>query len=370
MTPMVNTPSGGVRPVQTVVPPLAPAPVASPLNTAGNSTVGVGMGTPVCLPANNLPFGSYPWCYSYSSSPYWSMGYWDPCWSPCSWVASPAWCTPSWCFGAPGWSWVSWCRPSWRYSVGFGYSSTSYWDPCATPSYITYGYYPWSYYNTVGYYPGYSTLYHRGAVVEYLETVDPYVEYDTVVVDSGMVTVPARMSLVPSAFNIPLDPDFPAGLSAGECLARGEGWLRSRRYLLAAEAFRRAWLFHEDDGWAASQLGLALAASGRWQLSAMALAKAVELEGALIERAPELITAFESEETFQRDVLASAQRQALRTPEDNDAAFVLSCAQLCVGDAWGARTGLLKLKEVQYPCSGTQRMIDNCELKISGAPLR
>ncbi len=363
----VNAFGGAVRPVQAIVPPLTAVPAASP--ATGNASVGVIGGIPFCPPTACVPFGSYPWTYGYGSNSYWSYGCWDPSWSPCSWLYSPAWCTPSWCFYAPGWSWVSWCRPSWRVSVGFGYCSTSYWDPCATSSYLTYGYYPWSYYSTVAYYPGYSTLYHRGTVVDYLETSDPYVEYESEVIDGGVAAALPRMSRVPVAFHTPLDPEFPTGLSPSECLARGEGWLRTRNYLLAAEAFRRAWMAQETDAWAASQLGLALAASGRWTLSASALSQALELDGSLTTRAPELITAFASSEVFARDVLVAAQKCMLRAASQ-DVAFVMACSSLCLGDAWGAREGLLRLKEAEFLCGALQSMIDCCELKISGAPDR
>lgn len=334
--------------------PLAPvggaAPVAQPAMSSGasvqNSGVVVVSGGTACLPAVGCttPWGASPWNYCYQPSSWWSTGCWDPCWNPCSWTYSPVWCTPSWCFSTPSWSWVSWCRPSWRLSVGFGWSSGNWYSTACAPTYYSCSYYPWSYYCATGYYPAWSTVQYETIVVDRTESMDPYVSYDDAVVMVAAPTAVSVRSIVPVAFHQPFTPDFPEGLSASECLARGEGWLRSREYLLASEAFRKAWVQREDDAFACAELGVALSAAGRYELAATALQTALSLDAGLATRMPDLCAALIEKGRLGPDVIRPLQEDLVRNPGAIATAYVLACAQLADGDPWSAQRELADLK--------------------------
>lgn len=262
---------------------------------------------------------------------------------------------------------MSWCRPSWRFSVGFGWSSGNWYASSCAPSYYSYSYYPWSYYCSTGYYPAWSTVQYETIVVDRTESMDPYVSYDdAVVVVSAADPVSAR-SIVPVEFRQQLSSEFPEGLSASECLARGEGWLRSRDYILAAEAFRRAWLQREDDAFACAELGVALSAAGRFELAAGALQTAMTLDAGLATRLPDLCLALSEKGRLVQDVVRPLQAELLRNPDDVATSYVLACAQLAAGDPWSAQRELAALRTAGCSHVSLDSLTRTCEASIAAA---
>jgi hypothetical protein len=254
--------------------------------------------------------------------------------------------------------------------VGFGWSSGTWVSSCGAPSYCNWSYLPWSYYCATGYYPAMSSVQYATIVVDRTESMDPYVSYDDVVT-VATVSEPVRATTrVPAAFHQPYVGGFPEALSAGECLARGEGWLRSRDYLLAAEAFRRAWLERDDDAFAAAELGVALAAAGRYEAAALAIQCAFSADALLTCRLPDLWVALLEQGRLERDVVRPLQADLRRNPAAQATSYVLACAHLAAGDPWSAQRELGSLSGAGFTHHSLALLESQCEAAIAAAGAR
>lgn len=311
--------------------------------------------------------GCAPYAYPYSWTPYWSscyapVGYYSPhFYSP--YVYSSPWGhgfgSPWWSYSycGTGWYGSSYWTSGWRLSVGFGYACSP-WNSYrwSYPSYRRYGYYPYSYYNTVVYYPAYTSVYHTDTVVvDYEDSYDPYVDYvdevaprsEPVVRVSELRSVPVSSAGVGGLFTTPIVADFPSELGPSEALARGEGWLRSGDFLLAAESFRRAWLATPDDYYAPLQLGLSLfAAQGRVSLAKAAISSGLARNPAWVERTVDLRESIGSKAHEQ--AASELERLVVSNPGDHDARFLLAYARLYSGQAFAAHSGFSTLESVGY----------------------
>jgi len=331
----------------------------------------------VSLFASNIntpasPYGATPYYYGYGSNPYWACGY-NP------WYGTPAyyntWYSP---YNYCGYPWYvaryggifrfAWYQKRWSFGFGFAYSPSyaygSYyggWTGCWDyPFYRVYDYYPYCYYNAVTYYPAYSTVYHSDAVVGYADAADPYVEF----VDS--VPEVALDAPVPEAFQAPLVTDFPEGLAYAELLARGAAWMREGEHMMAAEAYRRAWVSSPGGYLSPLELSVALfAAGGKYDLSGFALHESLDRDAGSISRDPDLTDDF----TAARDLIAATdalKRHVVKDPADGEARFVLGAVLLWSGDPFAARNEFNELKAGEWSSTHLPALLAEAEARILG----
>lgn len=341
-----------------------------------------GYGTSVGLFASNInypssPYGATPYHYGYGHTPYWACGYnpWygtNHCYG--NWYSPYYNCGYPWYIARYGGIFrYAWYR--YRWGCGFGYS----YNPCygysgyysyyggyygshyyrRYPYYRTYSYYPYCYYNTVTYYPAYSTVYHTDVAVDYADASDPYVEFVDAVPEAAPLAPP-----VPEAFQKALVTEFPAGLSPAELLARGAQWMKDGQHLLAAEAFRRAWIADSGDAYPALKLSLALfAAGGRYGLAGFALHESLDRDATSIQRHPALIEDFKD-----AAVLLAAtnelKRHVVKNPTDGEGRFLLGAVLMWSGDPFAARNEFQALKEGEWKSPHVEPFLKESERRL------
>jgi len=315
------------------------------------------------------PYGASPFGFCYESYPYWSCGYAYNC------GYGLPWWSPYHSYGYPWYSWhygrglSNYYHSRYRWSFGFGFSySPSYVGfryGSSYPYYRRYEYYPYCYYNTVTYYPAYATVYHSDAVVvDYEDASDPYVEFFDTVPAAAPVGPP-----VPDAFKDSFAAPFPDGLSAPELVARGVGWMKESRYLMAAEAFRLAWLARPSDHLAPIKLSMALlGAGGRYGLAGYAVH-----EG--LGRSPEWPTRrdVDVKEDFAAfpafDVaVTELKKHVLKNPDDGEGRFLLGYALFFSGDPFAAHKEFQALQDADWKSPHIQTFLDESEKRLLGAP--
>ena len=376
----VDGPKGGGN--ADVVNGATPADVLATKGAGGNRDLfalnlyhSSGSGTSVSLFAGNInqpasPYGASPYHYGHGNSPYWACGY-NPWYGGSYW--NNTWYSPCYSYGYPwyiarygGIFRFAWHR--YRWSFGFGYSYSPFYASAgyyggnyyrSYPYYRTYAYYPYSYYNTVAYYPAYSTIYHSAATVDYADASDPYVEFVDSVPEAAPLAPP-----VPEAFAKPLVTEFPEGLSPAELLVRGATWMKDGEHLLAAEAFRRAWLSDSGDAFSPLKLSLALfGAGGRYGLAGFALHESLDRDATSIPRHPALIESFKDAAVLG-EAVNELKRHVVKNPTDGEGRFLLGAVLLWSEDPFASRNEFSALREGEWKSPHVEPFLEEAEKRL------
>ena len=322
---------------------------------------------------NLAPYGSNPYFFHYTSVPYWSWGY-QP-WGWCSPLRSLH--RPWYTCATPWWGGshlnLSFFSRRWRFRFGFGFSYSPYcgynsyssWYPC----HRRYVYYPYSYYTTCSYYPAYSTVYHSSSVVDYVETYDPYVTYSDTVdyvdsVSAEAVAVP--VAELPAEFRSAFVVDFPGTVPTSGLMAYGNDAMRRGAFMMAAEAFRRAWVAAPADSFAALRVGEALFGAGeRYDLGGLAVETAMDLNPKEIQSSRDIRLEFPGSESFDLS-LRNLQRHTLMDPKDGDARFLLGYILLVSGDAYGSFTQFQSLEDGGWTSPHLDSFMNEAQRRLTG----
>lgn len=341
-----------------------------------------GFGTQVSLFAGNIntptSFGALPYNYCYGNG--WGVGfnYWSNCYNwgnfgYWGWGGNRfvPWYVARWGRGIFNYAWY---QARWGFGFGWGYSPAC-WGGTGFigvnrafrrpwyPFYRTYAYYPYCYYDTVAYYPAFSTVYHgTSVVVDYADTADPYVEFTDDVPAAEVAVAPAVP--VPEAFHKPFVTDFPDGLSNAELLARGTSWMKDGKYMLSAEAFRRAWLRNSADAFPPLKMSIALlGAGGRYGLAGFALHESLDRDPTTITRHPPLHGDFRDVESLGL-ALTELKRHVVRNPTDGEARFLLGAALFWSGDSFGARNEFTALQSGEWTSAHVAPFLKAAESRL------
>ncbi|MAG33782.1 MAG: hypothetical protein CL908_23120 [Deltaproteobacteria bacterium] len=339
------------------------------------------------------PYGAYPNTYPYGAGSYWSAcygyggyghhGHGHGHGGYCGYAPLPWW-SPyrsygcGYGYGYGGYPWYvyrygggifNYAYYRHRYAYGFGFSYSPYYGGfsrrCRYPYYRRYGYYPYSYYATASYYPAYTTVYHSdSAIVDYDDVSDPYVEF----VDA-VPAAPAPVAPVPEAFLTAFATPFPEGLTGPEYIARGAGWMKDGRFLMAAEAYRRAWTQRPGDHLAPLKLGSALlGAGGRYGLAGYAIHEGLDRSTDwLARRDVDLRDDFSGPAAFDAAV-GELKKHIVRNPTDGESRFLLGYALFFSGDHFGAHKEFSALKAADWKSAHVQTLLDASEARLLGAP--
>ncbi len=163
--------------------------------------------------------------------------------------------------------------------------------------------------------------------------------------DASVESVPFSMleDIDAPASQVPALPDLPPD-APPTFLEQGEDAFAMGRYEEARRLFRRAVIALPDDPYAQLDYGLVHFALGEYQVSAQAFRRALAEEPDLLDRLPNVATAYGVSGDFDRH-LAALQAHVLREPTDTHARFLYGVVLVSSGDPQGA---LSQLSRVLY----------------------
>ena len=190
----------------------------------------------------------------------------------------------------------------------------------------------------------------------YVETADPYVEEDVVLTLAEIANTDAladvgdldHLDPVPVALRSSFSAEVAADLRYDEYLAWGEEALFTKRYFVAAEAFRRAMKLRWEDDYPKFQLAAALFGAGRYDVAFLALELGLTQNPTWLYRHFDLRSAFVSKEEFDTRVQA-LERHLIRHDGLDDFRFLLGYVYFFSGNLFGARSVFKTLEESPRP---------------------
>ena len=169
---------------------------------------------------------------------------------------------------------------------------------------------------------------------------------------------------VPEAFEKPLVTEFPDGLSHAELLARGTTWMKDGQHLIAAEAFRRAWLANSGDAFPPAKLALALfGAGGRYGLAGFALHESLDRDATSIARHPALVESFKDAAVLA-EAVNELKRHVVKNPTDGEGRFLLGAVLLWSEDPFAARNEFSALIDGEWKSPHVEPFLKEAEKRL------